>query len=202
MCGFVGIISPFQDPVSNWLVAGNDAISHRGPDDSGEWWSSNGRVGLAHRRLSMRSICHLPVINRCEMNSVGWPLLFNGEIYNFQEMRASFNGAGTAFVPAAIRKCCWRLTTSGDFQFCLSRLNGMFALALFDERRQRVLLARDRAGEKPLFYHLHKGVLRFASELKALLADPILHVALSRLTRLLFGHGLCTRRTLHPPRLR
>jgi asparagine synthase (glutamine-hydrolysing) len=172
MCGIVGIAS--KAPVSHraWLTAGRDAITHRGPDDAGEWWSHDGRVGLAHRRLSIIDLSpggHQPMHDATSVLTI----VFNGEIYNFAELREQLIAKGHVFrtrsdtevILAAYRE--W----GAD---CLSRLNGMFAFALYDARQQTVFLARDRAGEKPLFYHRDGGVLRFSSELKALLADPTL----------------------------
>jgi asparagine synthase (glutamine-hydrolysing) len=145
---------------------------HRGPDDAGEWWSEDRRVGLAHRRLAIIDLspaAHQPMHCAAGMLSI----IFNGEIYNFAELRDQLITKGHAFsshsdtevILAAYRE--WGVD-------CLSRLNGMFAFALYDKWKQSVFLARDRAGEKPLFYHYARGVLRFASELKGLMADPSL----------------------------
>jgi asparagine synthase (glutamine-hydrolysing) len=173
MCGIVGIAS-IKSPVSQraWLIAGRDAMAHRGPDDAGEWWSDDGRVGLAHRRLSIIDLSpagHQPMHDATGALSI----VFNGEIYNFAELREQLVGMGHVFrshsdtevILAAYRE--WGAE-------CLSRLNGMFAFALYDARQQIAFLARDRAGEKPLFYHHSGGALRFASELKGLLADTTL----------------------------
>ena len=172
MCGIVGIASKTTQSQRAWLAIGRDAMTHRGPDDAGEWWSKDGRVGLAQRRLSIIDLSpagHQPMHDGTGALSI----VFNGEIYNFAELRGQLVAKGHGFkshsdtevILAAYRE--WGTD-------CLSRLNGMFAFALYDARQQTVLLARDRAGEKPLFYHQANGVLRFASELKALLADPAL----------------------------
>jgi asparagine synthase (glutamine-hydrolysing) len=170
MCGIIGIASP--TPVINraWLTAGRDAMTHRGPDDAGEWWSTTGQVGLGQRRLS---IIDLSPAGHQPMHDVSGALsiVFNGEIYNFVELRHELTAKGHAFrshsdtevILAAYRE--WGTA-------CLARLNGMFAFALYDEPRQQLLMARDRAGEKPLFYALTHGTLSFASELKGLMADP------------------------------
>ncbi|MBA3341812.1 MAG: asparagine synthase (glutamine-hydrolyzing) [Gemmatimonadaceae bacterium] len=172
MCGILGIASPTPIPGGRWLPVGCDTIRHRGPDDSGEWWSKDGRVGLAHRRLA---IIDLSAAGHQPMEDVEGDLhiVFNGEIYNFITLRDELRSMGYAFrsdsdtevILAAYRE--WGL----DF---ISKLNGMFAFALYDNRRAQLLMARDRAGEKPLFYSLSDGALRFASELKALMADPAL----------------------------
>ena len=155
-----------------WLAIGRDAMTHRGPDDAGEWWSADGRVGLAQRRLAIIDLSpagHQPMHDAAGTLSI----VFNGEVYNFADLRDELIAKGhdfrshsdTEVILAAYRE--WGTE-------CLARFNGMFAFALFDARQQTVFLARDRAGEKPLFYHQAGGVLRFASELKALLADPAL----------------------------
>ena len=172
MCGLVGIASHTPQTLRAWLAIGRDAMTHRGPDDKGEWWSADGRVGLAHRRLSIIDLSpagHQPMHDASGALSI----VFNGEIYNFSELREQLIALGHGFrshsdtevILAAYR------TWGTD---CLKSLNGMFAFALFDARQQSIFLARDRSGEKPMFYHQANGVLRFASELKALLADPLL----------------------------
>jgi len=172
MCGIVGIAS--QVPVTNrdLLVIQRDTMRHRGPDDAGEWWSEDGRVGLGHRRLS---IIDLSTAGHQPMQDASGKLciIFNGEIYNFVTLRQDLAAKGYTFrshsdtevILAAYRE--WGTD-------CLSRLNGMFAFALYDNVKRQLFLARDRAGEKPLFYTLVDGKLRFASELKALIADPTL----------------------------
>lgn len=172
MCGIVGIASNTPQTQRAWLVIGRDSMTHRGPDDVGEWWSDDGRVGLAQRRLSIIDLSpagHQPMHDASGALSI----VFNGEIYNFVDLRDELIAKGHGFrsysdtevILAAYRE--WGTD-------CLSRFNGMFAFALYDARQQKVFIARDRAGEKPLFYHQVSGVLRFASELKALLADTTL----------------------------
>ena len=172
MCGIVGMVSNTPQAQRAWLTIGRDAMTHRGPDDAGEWWSADGRVGLAQRRLAIIDLSpagHQPMHDASGALSI----VFNGEIYNFADLRDELISKGHGFrshsdtevILAAYRE--WGTE-------CLVRFNGMFAFALFDARQQTVFLARDRAGEKPLFYHKADGVLRFASELKALLADPAL----------------------------
>lgn len=172
MCGIVGIVSNTPQAQRAWLAIGRDAMTHRGPDDAGEWWSADGRVGLAQRRLAIIDLSpagHQPMHDASGALSI----VFNGEIYNFADLRDELIAKGHGFrshsdtevILAAYRE--WGTE-------CLARFNGMFAFALFDARQQTVFLARDRAGEKPMFYHQAGGVLRFASELKALLADPAL----------------------------
>lgn len=145
-------------------------MRHRGPDDDGEWWAPDGRVGLGHRRLAiidLSSAGHQPMLDATGELCI----VFNGEIYNFDDLRAELVAKGVAFrsnsdvevILASYRK--WGT-------HCLTRLNGMFAFALCDKRQERLFITLDRAGEKPLFYALEKDSIRLASELKGLMADP------------------------------
>jgi asparagine synthase (glutamine-hydrolysing) len=172
MCGIVGVASNLPQVQRAWLAIGRDAMAHRGPDDAGEWWSADGRVGLAQRRLSIIDLSpagHQPMRDAKGELSI----VFNGEIYNFVELREELIALGHGFSSHSDTEVILVAYRQWGAD-CLNRLNGMFAFALHDPRQQTVFLARDRAGEKPLFYHQASGVLRFASELKALMADPAL----------------------------
>jgi asparagine synthase (glutamine-hydrolysing) len=172
VCGLVGIASNKTINNRAWLAIGRDAMTHRGPNDAGEWWSADGRVGLAHRRLSIIDLSpagHQPMHGATGALSI----VFNGEIYNFADLRDELIAKGHSFQSHSDTEVILAAYREWGTE-CLVRLNGMFAFALYDARQQTVFLARDRAGEKPLFYHHANGVLRFASELKALLADPAL----------------------------
>lgn len=170
MCGIIGIATVATNNDRKWLVVGRDSMKHRGPDDAGVWWSEDGRVGLGHRRLA---IIDLSPAGHQPMQDVagGLTIVFNGEIYNYRDLQQELIAKGHSFrshsdtevILAAYRE--W----GAD---CLSRLNGMFAFALYDATKQIIFLARDRAGEKPLYYSLANGTFRFASELKGLLSDP------------------------------
>lgn len=170
MCGILGIAS--QSPINNreLLIAQRDTMRHRGPDDAGAWWSNDGHVGLAHRRLAILDLSpagHQPMQDTREELCV----VFNGEIYNFHELRRELETKNHVFrsnSDTEVILAAYREWGTG----CLPRFNGMFAFGLYDSRWRRIFLARDRAGEKPLFYRLANGVLTFASELKALMADP------------------------------
>ncbi len=170
MCGLAGIASSRFIEKRDWLIAGRDAMRHRGPDDAGEWWSADGRVGLGHRRLSVIDLsgdAHQPMIDRTGELTIA----FNGEIYNFADLRTTLERAGASFTSHSdteVLLAAYRIWGED----CLSRLNGMFAFAIYDVRRGTLFLARDRAGEKPLYYHLASGTLSFASELKALMRNP------------------------------
>ncbi len=178
MCGILGVAS--VSPVANhdWLGNSRDTITHRGPDDAGEWWSSDRRVGLAHRRLSIIDLSpagHQPMLNQQR----GQVVVFNGEIYNFRELRAELGQHGYTFFSSSDTEVLLAAYDAWGAD-CLSRLCGMFSFALYDLRREKLFLARDRAGEKPLYYRLTPRKLYFASELKALLADRTLERRIDR----------------------
>ncbi|AGX86620.1 asparagine synthase (glutamine-hydrolyzing) [Candidatus Symbiobacter mobilis] len=170
MCGIVGAGSTAPQADRAWLAPARDTLIHRGPDDAGKWWSDDGRVGLAHRRLSILDLSplgHQPM----HLAERGLSIVFNGEIYNFAELRRELESLGHHFRSHSDTEVLLAAYAQWGNE-CLARLNGMFTFALFDAPRQELFLARDRAGEKPLFYRLDQGVLYFASELKALLAHP------------------------------
>ncbi len=170
MCGFVGTASTEPQTYRSWLSDGSGRLHHRGPDDRGEWWSEDGRIGLAHRRLS---ILDLSPLGRQPMHNKqhGLSIVFNGEIYNFVELRDELQKLGHVFCSKNDTEVLLASYIEWGSDF-LDRLNGMFAFALYDSLQQMILLARDRAGEKPLFYYIQGSKLFFASELKALLAHP------------------------------
>ncbi len=170
MCGIVGTASYKRNNNCDWLVKGRDAIMHRGPDDAGVWWSEDGRVGLGHRRLAIIDLStagHQPMQDDNGLVSIA----FNGEIYNYRELQKELKGKGHTFRSNSDTEVILKAYREWGVD-CLDWLNGMFAFAIYDIAQQRLFLARDRAGEKPLFYTVSDGELRFASELKGLLADP------------------------------
>lgn len=172
MCGIVGIASSTPLAKRAWLVIGRDTMTHRGPNAAGEWWSEDGRVGIAQRRLSIIDLS--PAGHQPMRDSLGaLSIVFNGEIYNFVDLRDELLEKGHHFQSHSDTEVILAAYHEWGAE-CLTRLNGMFAFALYDERQKTVFLARDRAGEKPLFYRHVNGELRFASELKALLADTSL----------------------------
>jgi asparagine synthase (glutamine-hydrolysing) len=147
-----------------------DCLRHRGPDDAGSWWSPDRRVGLAMRRLAIIDLSpggHQPM---ADATGNCW-ITFNGEIYNFKEVRRDLERLGHVFRTASDTEVILQAYAQWGID-CLERLNGMFAFGLCDLTRRRLLLARDRAGEKPLFYRHDPRGLLFASELKALMTDP------------------------------
>ena len=175
MCGIAGIFhletAKPVDPARIRLMT--DAMLHRGPDGNGCWTAPG--VGLGHLRLSIIDLegSAQPMASADEADV----LTFNGEIYNFQEVRAELEALGHSFRTSGdteVILAAWRQWGVG----CLDRLNGMFAFAIFDHRQRRLFMARDRLGVKPLHYaSLPDGSVIFASELKGLLAHPALRRA-------------------------
>ena len=170
MCGIIGIASTSVGKRGEWLIAGRDAMAHRGPDDAGAWWSKDQSVGFGHRRLAVVDLS--PAGHQPMQDTTGQlTIVFNGEIYNFVDLRQDLARRGHAFRTQSDTEVVLAAYHEWGIE-CLSRLNGMFAFAIHDAVRRSVFLARDRAGEKPLFFAHAGGTLRFASELKGLLADP------------------------------
>jgi asparagine synthase (glutamine-hydrolysing) len=195
MCGISGILNLDGEPVAPRVLRSMaDAIRHRGPDGDGTY--VDGALGFGHR--------HLRVIDRSPENAQPmatrdgrFVLTYNGEVYNFAELRAELEALGHAF------------RTRGDTEVvlhalaqwgrdALARFNGMFALALWDRDRRELLLARDRYGIKPLYWTLRGDALLFGSEIKALLAHPAMRAELDReaLVEYLTFQNLFTQRTL------
>jgi asparagine synthase (glutamine-hydrolysing) len=167
MCGIAGIVSAAADDriEASTIHRMCQAIVHRGPDDEGIF--VKGGTGLGMRRLSIIDLAggHQPVFN--EDRSV-W-VVFNGEIYNFPELRAELEQRGHQFYTHTDTEVIVHLYEEMGAD-CVTKLRGMFAIALYDEKRKSLLLARDRLGKKPLYYALHGGRVYFGSEIKAMLA--------------------------------
>ncbi|HTT22803.1 MAG TPA: asparagine synthase (glutamine-hydrolyzing) [Candidatus Sulfotelmatobacter sp.] len=169
MCGICGKLAfGSNETVSPELVKTMaDMIHHRGPDDEGYYVS--GQIGLGFRRLAIIDLQsgHQPLSN--EDGSI-W-IIFNGEIYNYQELRALLLGKGHVFKTQTDTEVIVHLYEEFGPD-CLKKLRGMFAFAIWDGNTKTLLLARDRVGIKPLYYRLNDSSLVFASEIKAILADP------------------------------
>src|SRR5262249_45904844 len=148
MCGITGIAA--QTPIRGVpLETMRDTMAHRGPDDSGAWVSPDASVALAHRRLAIIDLSpggHQPMLDGTGTLSI----TFNGEIYNYRERRDELRGAGHSFRTASDTEVILESYRRWGPAF-VSRLNGQFAFGLYDSSTRRLLLARDRAGEKPLF---------------------------------------------------
>lgn len=169
MCGICGKLD-FDRNASvapALLKAMADAIYHRGPDDEGYYVS--GPVGLGFRRLSIIDLNtgHQPLSNE---DGTVW-IVFNGEIYNYQELREFLRAKGHTFKTQTDTEVIVHLYEEFGAS-CVEKLRGMFAFAIWDDRQKVLLLARDRVGIKPLYYSLTQSCLVFGSEIKAILADP------------------------------
>jgi asparagine synthase (glutamine-hydrolysing) len=153
-----------------------ETLRHRGPDDAGAWISPQGRVGLGHARLSIVDLSEAgrqPMSN--EDGSV-W-ITFNGEIYNHANLRGPLEAKGHRYHSTTDTESIVHLYEEIG-EATPSQLDGMFALAIYDARKDELLLARDRIGVKPLYYALLPGGLLFASEIKAILAHPAMSPSL------------------------
>jgi asparagine synthase (glutamine-hydrolysing) len=172
MCGICGILA-FNDNFAcdeRITASMRDTMIHRGPDDAGVWCSPTGRAALGHRRLSIVDVSHSghqPMSN--EDGSV-W-VAFNGEIYNHDELRSELQERGHRYRSRCDTETIVHLYEE-EGERCVERLDGMFAIAVWDERRRELFLARDRLGKKPLYWTRTAEGLAFASEIKALLRHP------------------------------
>ncbi|MDP1615589.1 MAG: asparagine synthetase B, partial [Methylococcales bacterium] len=174
MCGIVGALS-FNDSSfevnESYIVTLRDTMIHRGPDGGGVWISPDHKVGLGHRRLSIIDLSEKANQPMSNEDGTIW-LTYNGEIYNHAEIRKELEEIGgyvwktdhsdTEVVLHAFEQ--WGIE-------CLQRFRGMFAIAIWDSKKQELWLIRDRLGIKPLYYSIHNGRIVFASEIKALLED-------------------------------
>jgi asparagine synthase (glutamine-hydrolysing) len=181
MCGFAGIFSysPNPDRITPALLkAMGDSIAHRGPDDEGFYISPDGRVGLAFRRLSIIDLSpagHQPMSTADERL---W-LVFNGEIYNHLALREELMAAGYKYRSRSDTETILYAYDLWGERF-VERLQGMFAIALWDSGRDTLLLYRDRIGIKPLYYTIAGGRCVFGSEIKAILQHPAIERRMSR----------------------
>src|SRR5580692_5047463 len=167
MCGISGIFEfERHDPISPELVRRmTDTIIHRGPDDDGVYVGPG--IGLGFRRLSIIDVAggHQPISNE---DGRIWVML-NGEIYNYPELRKELLDRGHKFTTRSDTESIVHLYEQYG-EDCFRRLRGMFAIALWDSRQRKLLLARDRVGKKPIFYAATKNRIVFGSELKCILA--------------------------------
>jgi asparagine synthase (glutamine-hydrolysing) len=175
MCGIAGFVNPSRGlsrPELEELVLKMVAtLRHRGPDDHGTWADPATGVGLGHRRLSIQDLSaegHQPM----QSADGRYILIFNGEIYNFYEIKAHLEKAGYTFRGHSDTEVMLAAFSEYGVSPALEKFIGMFAFALWDRRESSLYLARDRAGEKPLYYGWNRGIFLFGSELKALRAFP------------------------------
>lgn len=176
MCGLAGILSRCQgveaaSSLKAIVYSMASALIHRGPDDDGVWAGESGMV-LAHRRLSIQDLSkcgHQPMHSTCSRYVVA----FNGEIYNFSDLRLQLEGLGATFFGHSDTEVLLAAVSFWGIEESLQRFNGMFAFALWDKKSQTLTLARDRIGKKPLYYGWAGSQFVFASELKALTRHPL-----------------------------
>ena len=166
MCGIVGIASALDIKERDWIKKAIDTLAHRGPDHSGEWWAKDNKVGLGHRRLSIIDLS-FSAKQPMHLTEICLSIVFNGEIYNYKELRQK------------LEKLDYKFKTKSDTEVllvsyaewgtkCLNYITGMFVFSIYDSKNQKLFIARDRAGEKPLFYYFDNDTIFFSSELKAL----------------------------------
>lgn len=191
MCGFAGFIDPkltrSNERLTTLVRDMNCAITPRGPDSAGEWTDAYSGIALGHRRLSIMDLSpagHQPMLSNCGR----YVMVFNGEVYNHNAMRAELAAAGVSLA--------WRGHSDTEvmlaaivhwgFDEALNRFNGMFAFALWDKESKTLTLARDRMGEKPLSYGWVNGIFFFASTLDACRAHPDFNASIDPKTQTLF----------------
>jgi asparagine synthase (glutamine-hydrolysing) len=172
MCGIAGYVDfSAGEPDRKVLTAMTEALGRRGPDASGVW--IEGACGLAHTRLSIIDVAGSPQPMAFPDSDVA--IVYNGELYNYRELRAEFEAAGEHFHTHGDTEVILR-GVAREWTGVLPRFDAMFALGAWDRKSERLLLARDAVGEKPLFYATPSpGVLVFGSELKALLEHPLVN---------------------------
>ncbi|MCH9646986.1 MAG: asparagine synthase (glutamine-hydrolyzing) [Deltaproteobacteria bacterium] len=187
MCGIAGLVQPGL-PEEEWsplLKAMTRTLQHRGPDGEGIWVDAEAGVGLGHRRLAIIDLSPSgwqPMASRNDR----YRLTFNGEIFNFRELRQELQGRGHDFVGTSDTEVILAAIDSWGFDEALARLNGQFAMALWDRSERTLRLVRDRLGEKPLYYGFLGGpsersrAFLFASELKAFQPHPAYHPTIDR----------------------
>src|SRR3990167_4650626 len=168
MCGITGILHKSDRPVDLSILQNmNRRLSHRGPDDEGYFVETP--IGLGHRRLSIIDIAsgHQPM----QTPDKRYTIVFNGEIYNFLEIRSDLEKKGIRFSTHSDTEVLLALY-SLEGEKALNRLNGMFSFAIWDQKQRKLFAARDRMGKKPFYYWETPKVFVFASEPKAFKAHP------------------------------
>jgi asparagine synthase (glutamine-hydrolysing) len=169
MCGFVAVVDTSLRLTTELLVDLRDALLHRGPDEDGIWLSDDRSIGFGHQRLSIIDLAAGQQPMSSHDGSV--VIAYNGEVYNHRALREELERSGRRFRT----RCDTEVVLASYEEYgddCLSRLDGMFAFAIWDAPRQRLFFARDRAGEKPLYYTPTRSGWVLASEIKALLRHP------------------------------
>lgn len=170
ICGFTNNNNEFPS-LESIIVQMSNSIKHRGPDDSGYWCDRETGVALGQRRLSIIDLSkegHQPMISSSGLNVI----VFNGEIYNHNQLRMELVKMGSVFKGHSDTEVLLEAAEKWGIKTALQKSVGMFALALWNNKSRTLFLARDRVGEKPLYYGQFNGVFMFASEIKALMLHP------------------------------
>ena len=177
MCGIAGIINFDKRPVSSTVLKSmTDSIQHRGPDGEGQY--VDGHVGLGHRRLAILDLSpsgHQPM----QTKNHRYTISYNGEVYNFRELRIELEAFGHLFHSNTDTEVILNAYSQWGAS-CVHRFNGMFAFAIYDSLEQKVFLARDRYGIKPLYYTIKNSTLIFGSEIKAIKEHPLYQVNIDK----------------------
>lgn len=170
MCGIAGFIDFTKKSDKNLLVKMTDTLYHRGPDDKGYSFYSFEKcnIGLGHRRLS---ILDLTFNGHQPMSFDNLEIVYNGEVYNFKEIRKELESYGYKFKSNSDTEVILKAYHKWGID-AVSKFNGMFAIAIYDKKNQKLTLIRDRTGVKPLYYYYKNGLFMFASELKAFHQNP------------------------------
>lgn len=179
MCGIVGFIQDKAQTPLELIARMTEALKHRGPDDSGIWTDTSQGLALGHRRLSIIDVSpegHQPMFSA----SGRYVIVFNGEIYNFQELRTALTARGRRFRGGSDTEVLLASLEEDGVAETLPKLVGMFAFAVWDKEQKTLTLARDRLGEKPLYYGVNRGIFFFSSELKALRVHPAFKPSINR----------------------
>lgn len=174
MCGIAGILGIDRDHIVDGgiLTAMGDSMAHRGPDGDGQWISGDRRVGFAHRRLAIVDLSDSATQPMTDADNSVW-VTFNGEIYNHLSLRRELEKSGHRFrTDHSDTEVLVHGYKEWGINGLVKRLDGMFAFAIWDEESRVLFLTRDRIGIKPVYFTRGSGYFRFASEIKAILADP------------------------------
>jgi asparagine synthase (glutamine-hydrolysing) len=172
MCGIAGIVNAAEPVSKDRVIKMTNAIAHRGPDGEGHWFNSSGRVGLGHRRLSIIDLSR-DGAQPMHFGEGRYSIVFNGEIYNYLELRQDLVGKGIHFRSHSDTEVLLALYSIKK-EKCLDELDGMFSFAIWDEQEQTLFCARDRFGEKPFYYsHISGNTFVFGSEIKQLFSYGI-----------------------------
>lgn len=189
MCGIAGFADfsfrTDKDDLRQIVSRMTETLHHRGPDDKGVWVDEGRGIALGHRRLSIIDLSPMgrqPMVSSCGR----YVIVLNGEIYNFQELQRDLQKQGCSFRGHSDTEVALCAISSWGFEEALKKFNGMFALAIWDKEEHVLRLARDRMGEKPLYYGFIQGVFVFASECKAIRSFPLFSARIDRNSLALF----------------